>query len=190
MGWSYGWLAVRGVEKGDLLAWLDLEDTGRVVEYWRCARSFAVSPTGWLLVASSELDSFPSADVLAGTSKLGGEAIHCWLEERVMDSACTAYRDGAPAWSVTYNADKHFGEVRVSGEPPREFDAILAAAQAEQAADPDDDVDYIFGVPLELSRVTCGYREGQDPELEFTLLMRRPRPRTSQPGLLARLFKR
>ncbi len=79
MGFSISWIAVEGVGKDDLLARLDLVDSGFPDPENRAKFSFAELPSGWLLIYSNRFD-YASPKRIAAASA-GGFALGCAVEE-------------------------------------------------------------------------------------------------------------
>jgi len=107
-----------------------------------------------------------------------------------MVSFARAQQDGRPLWSVTHDPDVNLDGVTVEGTPPPELDDILARLRAQAEAEGDDEVDFLFDAPQDLSASICGYRPGEQAERGWTEVRRVDQASDKRPGLLARLFGR
>jgi hypothetical protein len=182
---SVKFIAVKA-PKDEVLQRLGLGDTGRVVDPGVVPLAGVWMSSGWTIVASNDWD-FPSAERLSLLSE-GTEAVGCILSSVVMASDAWGYRDGREIWSIRYDCEKHNREVEATGDLPREFEPIYAAARREQAENEGDRVDYIFDVPGDLVTAITGYNFFDFDEGEFTALMPPPGPRVDMFAGLKRLF--
>ncbi len=196
MGFSISWIGVRGRGKDDVLAELNLADTG-VADTENTARfSCAELPNGWLIVSSTKFD-FASPKTIAGVSS-GGLAVGCAVEERVMFSGVRAYEDGRLKWSVIHDSDNGIYDLSIGGEAPAELADIRdrLMRQQDEKGGSKADVDFVFEIPIELAHAVCGFRhngEMPDPMPFFTELEPELPPRGPKgPGLgawIAGLFR-
>jgi hypothetical protein len=195
MGWSCSWVAVKGAAADEVLATLDLVETGQ--EALPGSRSapmcYAVRPDGWLVLFSEDFDWAERGKVLE-LSRFG-MAVGCQFEDRVeMTSVATCAEAGVELWRVFHTNDPLY-RLDVSGEPPAAYAGIRDAHIREQDEDggEDSNADFIHDVPLELAKSACGYRADEDEAVFKGLRFasgRAPRPSTGLLGSLLAVFRR
>jgi len=118
-------------------------------------------PNGWYLIVSNHTEQVVSDAAMRSLSSTGCELVTCFVEEHVMVSRATGWKDGQLRWSVTHDTQKDPMHLDVQGEPPPQFAAIRDRNFAEQAA-ADRDVDWLFDIPVETARSVTGYRHDED----------------------------
>jgi hypothetical protein len=93
-----------------------------------------------------------------------GEVVCCFVEDHVMVSWASGWRDGKKAWSVAHDCEKGLLHLDIKGEAPAELKGIAERLIAEQQAAGGEkaDVDHVYDVPAELAKVLTGYRHDQD----------------------------
>ena len=109
----------------------------------------------------------------------GCEIVTCLVEEHVMVSAASSWRDGARVWRVSHDAQDPLGleHLEVEGRAPPELAAIRAQGFEELRAD-HDPCDYVFDVPLNLAaKLVDGFRhdEGDYKFAELRRVSKEPR---------------
>jgi hypothetical protein len=187
MGLSDSWIAVRGIDRSQVVERLGLEETGREVEKWSALLALGDMPNGWLIVRSRNFD-YPKPKMLAPLSA-GAELLSCQVEEHVMVSIAHGFRDGLLTWSAVHEPDKGLYSLVVEGTPPPELAVIEQRLRAEQDAEGEDaNVDFMFDAASEIVAALTGYRDDQDQGVIFTEL--HPIQPPKGPGLLQRLFGR
>jgi hypothetical protein len=168
MGINLSWISVRGTDRAELLDRLGFEAAGDTSDELGADYTCAELPGGWVVVASTDYH-FDIAKTLAAISS-EDLALGCEQNETVMFSQVRGFRSGRQVWSVTRDPDTDFDSVVVDGEPPPEAAGIVQRREAQQAADEDASVDYLFEAPLDLARSICGYRAGEGFRLAWTAL--------------------
>jgi hypothetical protein len=160
MGYSLSWLAVRGKAPEALLAQLGLTGTGTREDVQESEFVGAQLVNGWYVVVNDRDVRFIQDAVLAQVSA-GCEAVTCFVEEHVMHSAATGWRNGEQMWAVQHDAQQGIDHLIEEGRPPAEVAAIRDTQRAKQAS-AGRDVDYIFDVPIELAYALTRFRHDQD----------------------------
>jgi hypothetical protein len=182
---SLSWIAIKGPTKDDILSVLGLTEGAQNPSYSRYHA--AELPSGWTLILSSDFN-YPSPARMAAVS-VGGTALACSIDERVMYSVARLYEDGKAVWSVDHNGgEKGVYHLEIAGDPPPELASIRTRITAEQDAEGGDSagVDLMFDLGPELSDALCGYRFDPNKEApDFTAL--EPLKKKGA-GLLDRLF--
>lgn len=169
MGHSISWIAVRGMPPEEVHDLLGIRATGDEEEIPELACTAATLPSGWHVVfyntGCNAVDHYAAKLVASGV-----EAIACFVEERVMTSGATAWKDGKTTWMVSHHPERKKGlyDLAIAGEVPSALDSIATKLRAEQdaAGGEASEVDYIFDAPLELAESIVGYRHNKDHEEE------------------------
>ena len=161
MGYSLSWIAVKGRPPQSVRDELSFRTTEKREEIPESEVSAVEMPGGWYLIVSNHTEQVASDAAMQRLSSSGCELVTCFVEEHVMVSRATGWKDGQLRWSVTHDAQKDLLHLDVEGEPPPEFAAIRDQKFAEQAAG-DSDVDYVFDIPVETARRLTGYRHDED----------------------------
>ena len=158
MGASLSWVAVRGKSRDAILEQLRLVGTGQKEEIPESPIAGAELRDGWFLVVANNFD-FAEQQPLAQLSA-AGELVTCAVEEHVMVSSASAWRDGRQVWSVLHDSQVARCHLATEGELPPEFPVIRDELLASQEADGGDasDVDFVFDVPVNVARAMTGYR--------------------------------
>jgi hypothetical protein len=159
MGYSLSWVAVKAVPQA-VYAVLDVQPTGE-----RRADAFRRGTVSSLLLGGRTVVVFGNKELkdnrLAAVSRVG-ETIHCFVEEHLMVSVASLWRDGKRVWRVTHDGQESARHLSTDGDVPPEFASIRDKYLAKQAAEPEEDVDHIFDIPVELARELTGYRHDQE----------------------------
>ena len=155
MGYALSWLAIRGKSREQVHRDLGIDSTGVYDESPEAPFTGARLQNNWYLLLRNR-GVFSDARIMELLS-IKGEVIYCSIEEHVMVSEASGWRDGRKIWSVVHEAQKASGHLKITGEPPPEFALIRERLQAEQATG-EGGVDYIFDVPIEVARAISGYR--------------------------------
>lgn len=194
MSFDCSWIAVRGMDRDTLCGRLGLEAAGEVDSEFGADYVLNDLADGWSVVLIHDRH-FEIEPALAAASE-GADVLGCEMSEITMYSSLSCYRDGAQLWSVVHDPDEDVDGVSVEGEPPPAFAAILKRRQDQRDQVSNDDVDFIFDVPIDLSVSLCGFRADQCDEMTWTALTspgRRGQDVTTagrRPSFLARLFGR
>jgi hypothetical protein len=165
MRWSLAWLAVKGKPPKAVRDELGF----RVAEAERQKNpipdfSAAETPNGWYLIISNCSEQVAADEAMQRLSTAGVELVTCFVEEHVMYSSVTGWKDGQKRWSVIHNSQtRKKNHLETEGELPAAFQSILSGLTAQQEADAKKEgVDFIFDVPVELAQSLTGYRHDED----------------------------
>jgi hypothetical protein len=162
MGFSLSWVAVRGKSREEIHQELSITSTGIYHEFPEPPCCGALLPGGWYLVVKDHLGVFDDHEQLAKLSN-NAEAITCFVEEHVMVSEVTGWRDGKKIWSIQHDSQKKIDHLDAQGTLPSEYDSIRERLQARQVSE--GEADYIFDVPVEVAQSITGYRHDRFPNL-------------------------
>jgi len=196
MGFSHSWVAVQGLSPDRTLEALGMEVSEVLapqdIPDWRRITVMGQMKDGWLLVLSADAeDAFEGK--LSRLTALG-PAIACSVYESVMFSEARFYVGGEQSWRVAHDPEKgeSVGALEVTGSLPAELDAIIRDARAGQEAEGGEeaDVDLMFEIPGDLSKLVCGYKPGDDePEgFRYSMLRKIGGEPAGKRGFFARLF--
>jgi hypothetical protein len=179
MGWSLAWIAVRGKSPEQVRHELGTEPTGVTSEICAESELSATELGGWYLVASNHDRSNLLDEARLARLARGCEIVTCFVEEHVMVSSSSSWRDGARLWRVTHDAQDDLGleHLEVGGSAPPELAAIRARGFEELRADPEP-CDYVFDVPVNLAaKLVGGFRhdEGDYTFAELRSVSKEPR---------------
>jgi hypothetical protein len=161
MGYSLSWMAVKGKLPQAVRDELKFRMTDEREEIPESELTAVEMTSGWYLIVSNHTEQVVSDAAMRRLAASGCELVTCFVEEHVMVSRATGWKDGQLRWSVTHNSQKDRMDLDVQGEPPPEFAAIRDRKFAEQAAG-DRDCDYLFDIPVETARSVAGYRHDED----------------------------
>jgi hypothetical protein len=160
LGLSISWIAFRGKNKDEILALLDVRDSGEIDEANDAPVSGALLPNGWYVLVINDY-RFVTPDRL-GRYSTGCEVVACQIEEHVMASTVYIFKDGREQFWAHHEGDEGEFEVSTRGDPPPDYAAIHDRLMAEQTAEGDDPVvDYVFDIPLQTARSICGYQHNR-----------------------------
>lgn len=161
MGYSLSWAAVRGGNAEAIHSILGVRSTNTWEEITESDVVGTTLSTGWYTVLFNikEIDKA----ILERLSDLG-EVVHCFVEDHVMFSCASGWRNGKFVWSVIHNCEKGRYHLEVAGTAPPAFEGIQRRLVAEQDAVGGEkaDVDWIYDAPAELAKELTGFRHDQD----------------------------
>jgi hypothetical protein len=163
MSYSLSWLAVKGKLPQAVRDELCLCTTGKREEIPESDLSAAELQNDWYLIVSNYSEQVVPDNILQRLS-CGCEVVTCFVEEHVMLSSSSDWKDGHRCWSVIHNAQKRRDHLETQGQLPIAFSSILKQLQSKQKdADMNGKrVDFIFDIPVELAYTLAGYRHDRD----------------------------
>lgn len=195
MGASLSWLAVKGKPAAEILRELDLRPTGVAGLEGESPFVGAQSDGGWyLVVARGAEHAVLHSDVLERLSD-GCDVLTCTVEEHVMFSQATGWRNGRRLWVVTHEGEQGPVGIAEEGVLPPEYPPIRDRLVARQETDGGAaaEVDWLFEIPVALVQTFVGYRHDEpSPAFAsrgFEVLESEP-SRSAKPSWLGRLFAR
>jgi hypothetical protein len=173
MNISISWIAIKGIETGDVLQALGLK---LAADRDRRSREYVHVMDGWTIVLSMDFN-FPTPERMAAVSA-GGIAIGCSMDNRVMFSVARGYAYGQAVWAIEHDGgQKGSSHLAVAGDPPPEWAAVRQHAERQQAEEDAQaaEVDFVFEAPMDLALALSGYRfdECAETPLEFRPLVRK-----------------
>jgi hypothetical protein len=175
MGASLSWFAVRGKTAEAVLQEFGLKNVGR--EHCETPYCGGALPSGWYLVIHGRHE-FTNDEVRRLSQRC--EVIACFVEEHVMVSRASSWKDGVQLWSVTHDAQEGDAHLDAQGKLPAEFTAICDRLTKQQ--EEEGGADFIFDIPVALARELVGYRHDETPAIAFVNFVK--------PTLFQRVFGR
>ena len=163
MGFALSWVAIKGKTRDAILGELRLRPTGRREEIPEAPLVGASSADGWyLIVAQGDEQELLGPSVIERLAR-GGEAVTCSVEEHVMYSEASGWRDGQRFWLVTHAGEDGPKDVAATGALPAAYAAIRdrLLAQQQAAGGAKAEVDYLFDIPVDLAQSLVGFKHDQ-----------------------------
>jgi hypothetical protein len=114
-------------------------------------------PGDWYLVVANRAGPRLQRDDVLGPLSAGCEVITGDVEEHVMVSMASGWRDGVRRWLVMHDAGNGREHLEIEGELPGGFDAVRERILALRREENDDAVDDYFEIPVEWARELTGY---------------------------------
>ncbi|MGC2389709.1 MAG: hypothetical protein WA621_09950, partial [Candidatus Acidiferrum sp.] len=148
MGYSLSWAALKGSNLQTACDALGLRATGKREEIAESKIDGAALPTGWYVV---QFDRSEMEDRELACLSRSREVVCCFVEDHVMVSWASGWREGKKVWSVVHDCEKGRFHLDVKGEAPAELKGIADRLIAEQLAAGGEkaDVDHVYEVPAE-----------------------------------------
>jgi hypothetical protein len=161
MGYSLSWAALKGGNLQTACAALGLRTTGKREELAESKIVGAALPTGWYVV---QFDRSEVEERELERLSRSGEVICCFVEDHVMVSWASGWREGKKVWSVVHDCEKGRFHLGIKGEAPASLKGIAERLVAEQQAAGGEkaDVDHVYDAPAEIAKELTGYRHDQD----------------------------
>jgi hypothetical protein len=185
MGYSLTYLAVKGKPPEAILAELGLQTTNEFGIFADTPYCAAPLPGGWYLVCENNSADFMKEQFLQKFS-LNCEVITCFVEEHVMASSASAWKNGNELWSILHESDKGIEHLETKGTLPASFAAIRDDLQSKQLAEDQAlggkkrrerdhaGTDYIFSIPSSTVQSLIGFTYDEDcpgvPDDSFQVL--------------------
>lgn len=178
MGLQLSWIAVKDGSMDEVLERLGLEVIGEATDEVGQDLACARTDQGWSIVVMKDWPKKP--DKTAKIAAPSGPSLCCMVTEIAMFSELRGYENGELTWAVTRDCEKGRGVVTVQGSPPASFEDIKRGLEAKQAAAGEEQVDYLFDLPQDLSVSLCGYGPYEGFS-EWRVLCRKGKGATSRP---------
>src|SRR5271155_3038419 len=161
MGYSLSWAALKSGNLQTACAALVLRSTGKREEIAESKIVGVQLPTGWYVVVFNQSETEDRE--LARLSRTG-EVASCFVEDHVMVSWASGWRERKKVWSVVHDCEKGRFHLDIKGEAPAELKGISERLITEQQAAGGEkaDVDHVYDAPAELAKVLTGYRHDQE----------------------------
>ncbi len=115
MGYSLSWAAIKNGKPEAIHSLLGLRPTEVWVRIHESKTVGANLPTGWYLVSFKRKEL--GADILTKLSSMA-EVVYCFVEDHVMFSRASGWKDGKFLWSVTHDREKGIYHLEIKGDAP------------------------------------------------------------------------
>jgi hypothetical protein len=168
MAFSLSWVGVKGKTAETVRNELGLHAMGGREELPDSDITGVSMPGGWYLIVANRFGHKLLHERNLKTVSASAELVTCEVEEHVMVSIATGWKNGQRIWSVGHDAQKEQEHLVDWGELPAIYADIKNQLEADQQAAGGEkaDVDYIFDIPVELAEKLTGFRhDKQMPEL-------------------------
>ncbi len=164
MGASVSWLAARAPDQEKFFAHANIRPTETTTEFFESAISGAPLRAGWYVVTAQGCDHRLVNPSLLESLSVDMECVTCSVEEHVMASACSFWRNGAAVWEVTHDAQRGMFDLVAKGQLPENFEELRAKVFQEQEDEggADAEVDLVFAVPLLLAQDLVGFKHDEE----------------------------
>jgi hypothetical protein len=150
MGWCMTWFAVRGKTPETVRAELGVHATGQSIAFPAPHIAGATLPGSWYLVQRNRYECHD--DTVPGRLSVGCEVISLFVEEHIMVSRLSGWKDGRRLWSVVHDSEKGDQHLEASGDLPSDFAPIRDEVRARSNEMPH------FAIPCRLAEKLTGYR--------------------------------
>lgn len=163
MGFALSWLGVKGKPTDAILAELRLRSTGVSAIEGESPFVGAMSDAGWYIIVADYAEHQLISAAVVERLSADCDVLTCTVEEHVMISEATGWRNGRRLWSVTHRAEAELTGVVAQGELPPEFASIRDdfTARQEAAGGSEADVDYLHEIPVVLVQRFTGYKHDE-----------------------------
>lgn len=169
MGYSTSWIATT-LPRDDARSHFGVRPTGQLSDFAESTLSDALLPNGWYLIVANRCD-WAERQNLAQLSACG-ELVTAFVEEHVMVSGASHWRDGRRVWDVEHNSELSDDHLVVTGSLPGGYQEIADDLIGKQRTI--GDCDYIFDIPVLTAKLLTDYRHDEDgpwtEEEPFTIL--------------------
>jgi hypothetical protein len=164
MGFAISWVAVHGKSSQQVLDHFGLVRSGSTEEFPEAPLTCATLPSGWFLLFANAFASPLVSDKSLKDISAGCTAVSCQVEEHVMFSSATCYKNEQLTWHTEHDAQKGIYDLVTKGSTPSQLQAIHAASkqQQDEAGGDKADTDYIHDVPVQLAQSITSFRHDQD----------------------------
>jgi hypothetical protein len=161
MGFALHWAALKGGNLRSICSVFNLRSTGRREEIPEFDFAGFELPTGWSLVL---FHGKTIKDELLEELSRSGEVVSCFVEDHVMFSTASGWRNQGPTRSVTHDCEKGRFHLEIQGVVPPALEGIQSSMVAlrKAAGGEKAEVDHIYDIPAELAREVTGFRHDQD----------------------------
>lgn len=152
---SFDYMGVRGKDPAEVLRALGFQEREALGSPAESDDSAGRMPSGWFLVFGNSVWTRSVEKLSAGC-----QGVYVEASETAMSSRAICYEDGRIVWSVSHENDPEAPyDVRTEGTLPPEYEALHAELMEKQrqAVQEDEEVDYLFDLPLRLAGGVTGY---------------------------------
>jgi hypothetical protein len=188
MGHSLSWAALKGGNPETVCSALGLRATRKREQLPKSKVTGAALPTGWYAILFNRTEI---KDQTLEKLSRAGEVVSCFVEDHVMFSSASAWKNGRQLWRVAHDGGQDgILHLETSGDLPAEFASIqksFFAKQEKETTEPDDlKVDHVYELPAEVAKDLTAFRHDQDIPGIYGDIFAALEPKSG--SLLSRLF--
>lgn len=162
MGHALSWLAVKGRSSDEIHRLLGYRSTRSNSGSGRRSLVTSRSAEGWDLILAPACDHKIVRKPLLEQLSQGCGLIACTVEEHVMLSKASCWKDGRQLWSVKHQGEEGLRNLEARGVLPPAYEGIRDRFIAMQEDDDAPEVDYLFEIPLVLARSITGFKHDEE----------------------------
>ena len=164
VGVSLSWLAVKGKSPETVRNELHLRCTGVPGEIPKSSFVGSHSDAGWYLIVARGCEHRIIGGLVIKPLSIGCEVLTCTVEEHVMFSEATGWRDGQRVWSVTHKGEDGPKGIIEQGTLPSEYPGIRDNFLSQQEAEGgiNAGVDFLFEIPVVLVQTFIDYKHDEE----------------------------
>jgi hypothetical protein len=162
MGFAITWFAVPEQHAAHVMKQLHLAPTGEREEFPESTIAYARLTTGWAILWYGKYDCpfFGDRELASLSSRC--DIIRCLVEEHVMASSAELWASGRRQWGVSHQGDNGPKGLEITGSPPESLKTIrVQIEQLQRAGGDDEEVDYIFDIPLNVAQGITGFKHDE-----------------------------
>ncbi|MBX9573015.1 MAG: hypothetical protein K2X77_29230 [Candidatus Obscuribacterales bacterium] len=165
MGFSLSWLAVKNVPESTLLTKIGAQKTGKNSEVPDWKLSYFDRGKEWHWLVENNVDMMRDKKDLLITLSKGTELICVVVEEHVMYSAASEWKDGVRVWLIEHDNERGgLQDIRAEGTVPDCYQETRTDLLKQLMSDPE--TDYLFDVPTTVAMKICGYKHDEVPDTD------------------------
>lgn len=160
MGVSISWIAVKDVAPEKIFEHIGLKKTTNKSDWTKFEYSYIDMKNGWHLIIAYRVDVITERESWVLKLSELAQTIAVFVEEHVMYSAACCFENGKRVWFIEHDCERGLEDVKTDGTLPTCFEKVHKDLLSQLKSDPDP-CDYLFDVPVEVSRAFTGYRYDQ-----------------------------
>ena len=166
MGFSLSWLAVKELSEEAITSALGLCKTGKTDEVPDWDMSY-MKRDGWHFIFLNHDDIESVRPSWIRTLSNSTEVISVFVEEHVMFSRASCWREGKLVWSVEHDNERGgLADIRSVGLVPASYEGIRGELLQQLKNDPEP-CDYLFDAPTMLAQEITNFKHDESSEDTF-----------------------
>lgn len=160
MGFCISWIAVKDVAPEKIFETLGLKKTSNNSGSPDVDYSYIDMKNGWHVIVANHLDVITEREAWVLELSKHAQTIAAFAEEHVMYTAAGCWENGKRVWFIEHNSERGLEDLKTEGTLPACFERVYKELLNQLKTDPAP-CDYLFDVPVEVSREITGYRHDQ-----------------------------
>ena len=163
MGYSLSWLAVKNVSELDILNKVCAKRTGNKDEAPDYDFNYMERDGEWRWLIENRVDMIRDKEDWLTVLSSGAELVCVVVEEHVMYSAATGWKDGKRLWSIEHDNERGgLEDIKATGALPETYEKVRTDLLQKLMADPE--TDYMFDVPTRVAELITGFKHDEAPK--------------------------